>query len=110
VIVGLAAGGLEHHHDLGIERVDVLGLEILLRVEGQAVDPRPQRLVGRIQRAQAAVVVGVAAADVIPLAVFGLTLEEDTDAGRGVALRRVQDVRGNRAHSKWPDGGPMQSP
>ena len=98
MIVRFARCRLEHDHHFRIERSHIVSVEILLRVERQAIYARPERLARGIQGPRAAVVIGVTAPDVVPPAIVGAPLERNADSRGGAALCRIQNVSRNSAH------------
>jgi len=92
---------LEDDDDFRIERGDMKRFEVAASLKCDPIDRRNERRTFRVQRAQPAIVIGLAAANRCPFSVATMLLEDDGDAGRGAAAGGVKDVYRDGAHVRF---------
>ena len=124
MIVVLARCDLKENDDRWVERTNAAQLEVLSGVEHEPVRPRSQWRIGRHQRPQSSVRVGLPVTHELPLIGLATAIQHDADAGGGTPERCVENVSRDRAQaeqlysgdiqrtlrSAWPSDSPSNRP
>ena len=100
MVVRLARHNLEEDDDRRVERTNPAQPKVLSGVEHEPVRPGSQRRVGRHQRPQPAVRVGVPVTHELPLIGCPAAIEHDVDACGRTPERCVENVSRDRAQAE----------